>query len=291
MSKGDHPLYIISTFEPHVFISYSCSNGSLQTWWLKTTNLPSYNYGSQSLKVQKSGCGQGWFLPEAQPLLLPASGSRPTPRLLPALLQSLLPLSMTPLPHGPSFPLEREPCDYVDGPLTSSRWTSACEVEASRKVSEDLKVKPVSWTFLKKLERLIAFTIGSWPREKSKPINDRLLPGKGLGSSKMTGTLDTCKDPGAGVPQRRRVVLLGKEDGAEGRTRRGRSWAGVTLGMRRRGLEKLIFLRVTAATRWARRPQARTCPWHGPGRSVPRYWDNLACSNSLRACLSYFSIL
>ncbi|CAI9156587.1 unnamed protein product [Rangifer tarandus platyrhynchus] len=119
------------------------------------------------------------------------------PRLLPASLQSLLPLSLPALPHGPSFPLESKPCDYVDGPLISSSWTSACEVEASRKVSEDLKDKPVSWTLLKKkLERSTAFTIGSWPREKSKPINDCLLPGKGLGSRKMTGTLDTCKDPG-----------------------------------------------------------------------------------------------
>lgn len=169
--------------------------------------------------MRKSGCGQGWFLPEAQPLLLPASGSRPMPRLLPASLQSLLPLSLPALPHGPSFPLESKPCDYVDGPLISSSWTSACEVEASRKVSEDLKDKPVSWTLLKKkLERSTAFTIGSWPREKSKPINDCLLPGKGLGSRKMTGTLDTCKDPGAGVPQQRRVVPLGEEDGAEGRT-------------------------------------------------------------------------
>ena len=193
-----------------------CKLGGFKQWTLTILQLqkPALGWGTQG--VGRAGSSQK-LQAKTQPLLLPASGSCPKPQLLPASLQSLLPLSLPPLPHGLSFPLEREPCDYVDGPQL---------VESRRRVLEDLKDKPVSWTFYKKkLERSTAFIIGSWQEKRASQWVTVICRERDWGQGRQLGFWTPCKDPGAGVPQWRRVVPLGEEEGAEGRTGRGRSGA------------------------------------------------------------------
>lgn len=248
-----------------------------------------------SLKVQKSGCGQGWFLPEApgeDSAFASSSFRKPPHASAPACFAPVLATTVIAAspPMDPPSLLKGSPVitwmahsDHLRGPQL---------VKSNRSVSEDPKDKPVSWTFHKKtLEQSTAFTIGSWHEKRASQWVTAICRERHWGQGRQLGFLTPCKDPGAAVPQLRRVVPLGEEDGAKGRTGRGRSGAGDTQGMRKRGLEKLIFLRAAAAARWAWRSQARPCPWHSPGRSAPRYWDNSACPPSLRACSSCFSSL
>lgn len=189
---------------------------------------------------------------KTQPLLLPASGSSPKPQLLPASLQSLLQLSLPPLPHGPSFPLERKSCDYMDGPLRSSRWTSACGVQ--QKSFGGPQRQACKLDFLQEeagainsiYSRLLA-------REKSKPMSDCHLPGKGLGSGKTTGILDTLQRPRSWSPPAKKSSSFGGGGWRRGKDREGQIWGWGHTGdeeeglgkahFPERGLEKLSFLR------------------------------------------------
>lgn len=177
---------------------------------------------------------------KTQPLLLPASGSRRTPQPLPVSLQSLPPLSLPPLPHGPSFPLEREPCDRMDGPLRSSRWASACEVQQKsfrgpqRQACELDFPQEDAGAIDSIYNRLLA-------REKSKPMSDCHLLGKGLGSRKTTGILDTSQRPRCCSPPAKKNSPSGGGGWSRGKDREGqiRGWGHT--GDEEEGLGKAHF--------------------------------------------------
>ena len=209
-----------------------CKLGGFKQWTLTILQLqkPALGWGTQG--VGRAGSSQK-LQAKTQPLLLPASGSCPKPQLLPASLQSLLPLSLPPLPHGLSFPLEREPCDYVDGPLRSSRWTSACGVQEKsfggpqRQACELDFLQEEAGAIDSIYNRLLA-------REKSKPMSDCHLPGKGLGSGKTTGILDTLQRPRSWSPPAKKSSSSGRGGWSRGKDREGQIWGWGTQGTRKR---------------------------------------------------------
>lgn len=79
-------------------------------------------------------------------------------------------------------------------------------------------------------------------REKSKPINDCLLPGKGLGSRKMTGTLDTLQRSRHWSPSAKKSSPSGRGGWGRGKDREGQIWGwGHTGDEEEEGLGKAHF--------------------------------------------------